>query len=243
VTAIDPTPLVCPQCGATNTAIGGSGNGMCFECAHTWDPAEVVALPRPALAPFGMAPTDEVYGAPQEVVADRLAGTVEPESDSGTGSIGDDAPPDPHDYLPSWEGLRLFREAGGIIRDEVWWSDIMGGPPDQLDPRADEPDEPPVEVSAVMLLASEIIAAGITAYHTMNTPGSTLVAETGYLPDDPDMLPLVEQACAVAVGMILDKTDEPAAVWADRFGITLDSAIQGDQTTEVGNDEGRSEAE
>lgn len=221
MTATNPAPLICPQCQSTNTEIGGSGNGMCFECAHVWDPATVTALPRPALEPFALPSTGEVFDAQPTPV---------------------DAP-NPDDWPPSWEGLRAFREAGGIITDELWWADIMGGAPDQLDPRADVEPEPPVEVQAALLLAAEILAAGITAAYTLANPDVQFVAPTGYLPADKAMLPIVEQACAVAIGMLIDVSGHTVREYAQRFGVELETQDQGDPTMEEAHGEGSGEAE
>lgn len=221
MTATDPAPLVCPQCGSTNTSVGGSGSGMCFECAHMWDPANVVALPRPTVADFAMATVEEVYG-------ERLAELT---------------PPDPHDYLPSWEGLRAFREAGGSIPDELWWSEIMHGAPDDLDPHAVQNDEPPAEVQAVLLLSQAILDAGLRAARLLSDPSFALDAMTGYLPDDADLLPLVEQACAVAIGRIIDAFDIDPAEFGLRLSVGPEDVTQGDPTMEETNGEGSTEKE
>lgn len=241
MTATEPTPLVCPQCGSVNTSVGGSGSGMCFECAHMWDPASVVALPRVPIEPFQMLPVEEVFGPPMQDAGSTPAPTdVVPVQSSPDPTAPADVPL-PADFPPSWEGLRLFREAGGTISDEHWWSEIMGGPADNLDPVPPPAPEPPPEVGAVMMIAAEILAAGVTAAYTMETPGAVLTPATGYLPDDPDLLPIIEQACAVAIGMLLEEFEIDALDAAERYDVETATISTGDPTTEVAHGEGPGE--
>lgn len=230
MTATDASPLVCPNCGHTNTAVAGSGSGMCFDCAHMWDPATVVGVPAPTvdapapligdvvpigtpgsvgpLEPFGMASVEDVFDAPA------------PPKD----------PPNPTDYPPTWAGLADFRHDGGSMRNETWWEEIMGGPLDGLHPADEAVTEPPAEVAAVLVIAGQIIAAGIEAAWTMENPSATLVARTGYLPDDPDLLPIIEQACAVALGMVIDRSHDDIADFAEAFGVEIETTDTGDPT-------------
>ena len=200
MTVPDPPALRCPNCGNTNTQIGASGNGMCFDCAHTWDPRAVIVPEPPVVEPFGMAPVEDVFGA-EPAPAD---------------------PPDPHAFESTWSGLADFRAAGGSMPNETWWREIMGAPADAIDPVEVVPADPPVEVSAVLQMAKLILLAGLEAAVIVREPGAALTPATGYLPDDPDLTPLIEQGAAVAVGMLLDAAGAEPEEVAAKLGIVLE---------------------
>jgi len=68
----------CPTCKSTLTMLTADGLGLCFECRTQWDPRSGEVVKLRGLEPFGMAPTEEVFGA-EPSAADRAIAAVSEE--------------------------------------------------------------------------------------------------------------------------------------------------------------------
>lgn len=214
MTAAGAEPLVCPSCRSTSTMVGVQGNGLCFACSHTWDPKEVTALPLDT-EPSAVPVIDEV-------AVSKVAAALDV--------------PDPYAFEPTFEGLAAFRAAGGTMADEVWWEIRMGAPANDIDPVATLSDEPPAEIMATIAIAETIVKAGIAALNGQGDDVTPGVPPTGYLPDDPAMLVVIEQAAAIAVGMLITNMHlDVDELLATLGGVSYEES-EGDQTTEASDD-------
>lgn len=264
MTAPHPSGLVCPQCGGVDTSVGGSGNGMCFECAYTWDPAVEHGTARDAVAPFGMAPVEEVFGdRPPRRPVDLDTGKVWPEG-MGDAMLAEDVDTY-NDRLAELVGGVATLEGGQTAIVVTFTDDervvvtlatgdtevvplsdverIVPPAPPAVEPVEVEVEaEPPVEMQAMMLMASKILEAGVKASYALTQSETLIDVPTGYLPEEPALWSIVEQACVVAIGMLIDATDMDAEAVALWFGIELEVPTEGDQTTEDDNGEGPTEA-
>lgn len=216
MTAAGTAPLVCPSCRSTSTMVGVQGNGLCFACSHTWDPKEVTALPLDTPAPA--APVID------EVAVSTVAAALDV--------------PDPYAFPSTWEGLTEYRAAGGVMADETWWEVRMGAPADQVDPVPSMLDGAPDVGAVTVMLAELIVKAGIAALNGQGDDVTPGVPPTGYLPDDPAMHPMIEQAAAIAVGILITNMHlDVDEILATLGGVTYEET-EGDQTTEVSDDTG-----
>lgn len=194
--------------------IGVQGNGLCFECGHTWDPKEVTALPLDT-------------PAPTVAVIDEAADIA---------TLGPDANPDLYSFDPTWEGLAEYRAAGGTITDEVWWEVRMGAPAGDVDPVPSMMDGVDDAVQVTVMLAELIVKAGIASVNGRGDDVVPGVPPTNYLPDDPAMHHMIEQAAAMAVGMLITTLHlDVDLILAGLGGITYEEP-EGDQTTEASHD-------
>lgn len=196
--------------------VGVQGNGLCFACSHTWDPKEVTALPLDTEPPT--APVID------EVAVSTVAAALDV--------------PDPYAFEPTFEGLAAFRAAGGTMTDEVWWEIRMGAPANDIDPVPSMMDGVDDAIAVTMMLAELIVKAGIAALNGQGEDVTPGVPPTGYLPDDPAMHGMIEQAAAIAVGMLITNMHlDVDELLATLGGVTYEES-EGDQTTEEdhGND-------
>lgn len=118
---------------------------------------------------------------------------------------------------------------------------VPPAPEPEPEPEPEVDDAPDVELQAAMVMAANIIDAGVKAAYTIEHPDSLVDVPTNFLPDDPAMWEVVEKACAVAIGMLIDATDDTPETIAAFFDIQLTDNTQGDQQTEVANDDNTSE--
>lgn len=194
--------------------VGVQGNGLCFACSHTWDPKEVTALPLDTAPPA--APVID------EVAVSTVAEALDV--------------PDPYVFDPTWDGLALYRAAGGRMDDQTWWEIRMGAPADAVDPVPSMMDGVPDPIAVTVMLAELIVKAGIAALNGQGDDVTPGVPPTGYLPDDPAMHGMIEQAAAIAVGMVITNMHvDLDELLATLGGITYEET-EGDQTTEESND-------
>lgn len=238
--------------------VGVQGNGLCFACSHTWDPKEVTALPLDTEPPT--APVID------EVAVSTVAAALDV--------------PDPYAFPATWDGLQLFRAAGGSMREETWWEVMMRADVESVDPKAavlaggarlagsqgPDFDEDPATgdmrrvdpvtgewvdtehpqpsmmdgvddaIAVTMMLAELIVKAGIAALNGQGDDVTPGVPPTGYLPDDPAMHGMIEQAAAIAVGMLITNMHlDVDELLATLGGVTYEET-EGDQTTEASDD-------
>lgn len=207
MSSTDVPTLVCPKCGATSTTIMGSGNAACMACAYMWDPSDPAVPFVLAPAPFGMAPVDEVFDTsshPANVpanldLADHVGGRVVLEGGQEGFVLGVVDPETIEVILPD-------DRVEHVPLDVV----VSMFPPPPVAPAPTSEDElgklaPDLHLALDM--ARIIIRAGCESVHGTGetiTPG---LPPSGYLIDDPDVFPVVEQAAALAVGIILELLD------------------------------------
>lgn len=231
MTATEPTALICPTCRSVNTMIGVSGVGRCFDCAHEWDPTAEVATVAIEIEPFAMAPVEDVYGP--DIDDDVWA---EPASQEAT--IGGTARLEGGQLAtvlswPSVDSVELLLNDGRV--EVVNVSDV-----ERITERAPDPETAPVvesvddlaaEVQMAVTLAQLIIMAGVTSVEGEGADVHPVAPPVGFLPDDPALMPTIEKAAAIAVGMIIVNmglnVDELVATLA---GPQVEEV--GDQTTE-----------
>jgi hypothetical protein len=281
VTATDQQPQACPQCGNRNTTVGASGNAMCLDCAHMWDPKNAAANVVPLLAPFAMAPVEQVYdplddpivagfipgsdtwgtaeevarhpsNVPARAVDDQFAAELE----AFTAEQRDSA----RMSLDAHVGGRVVLEGGqeGFIIYVVEGDRIVVQLPDDreelvaledvvsmfLPPATpDIPDSPDAldalapDLRAALELARLIIRAGV---ESVNGTGETItpgLPPSGYLDVPYEMFPVVEQAAALAVAMILELVDADVDAVLLAVGAVREASDEGDPQTEVAHSE------
>lgn len=242
MTVTEPAPIVCPACRSENTNVGASGLALCFDCAHQWDPKEVTALPAPLLAPFGMAPVEAVYGPTDADVANHPANVPTPEP-QGAPRITDHmtdaeiawavrhadaldaldatpADPDAHTFPPTWEGLAAYRAAGGVIDNELWYDNFIAPAAEPLHPADAQGNEEAAAIQMTAELATLIVKAAVASMPGVLSAEETDVAPIGFLPDDPGLFPIVEQAAIQAVRGVIAVFELDAAALLEAIGTT-----------------------
>lgn len=236
MTATVPVPLVCPACRSTSTMVGVEGNGLCFDCRHTWNPAEVTALPLETVPPA--VPVIDEIAAEEVWDEDPVTGDMR-QMDPTTLEWLDKQPhdaPDLYAFDPTWEGLEAYRAVGGAIRDETWWEVRMGAPATDVDPVPSMLDGIADTVQVTVMLAELIVKAGISSVTGSGEDVVPGVPPTNYLPDDPTLHHVIEAAAAMAVGMIITTLHlDVDLILAGLGGITYEET-EGDQQTEDSND-------
>lgn len=225
MTATDPASLACPKCLHTNTMVGAAGVGRCFDCMYEWDPATEVALAPLDVGPFDMPSELEVFGPPADVppltTAEVDAETVDDlkrfiaalDVDGVDGMdtlIGGTARLEGGQLgtvvsFPSIDSVEVVLNDGRT--EIVDFSDVERITPRALDiepaPETASVDDYAAEVQMAITLAELIVKAGIASVEGSGADVHPVAPPVGYLPDDPDLLPVIEKAAAIAVGMLI----------------------------------------
>lgn len=186
-----------------DTAIGASGNGLCFACSHTWDPS--VPQPEP---PARVEPTPanvvEEHPEPFGGVKDDRTGVELHELIGGTATLegGQVAT-----VISFTEDDRVIVRLRNDDLQDVSLADVERIVPPlppvvEVAVEIDENDPPP-GIAAVLHLAKLIVKAGIASVRNEGGQAVPAVPPVDWLPKDRAMFPVVEQACAVAVGMLI----------------------------------------
>lgn len=236
MTATEQTPLVCPKCSGTNTAIGGSGSAICTDCAHLWNPADPVIPPTPTPQPFGLAPVHEVFGPDaytgRDVEAFDPADAVGGIATLEGGQTAEVVSFTPYDHL-------IVRLSTGDL-ERVPIGDVLRIMPPVVIPEpvaipANENELAP-DLQLAISLARVIIRAGCESVNGTGeqiTPG---VPPTGYLPADTELHEVVERAAGLAVGMLLEVLEADIDAVLTWVGAVDDHTEVATETTEDASD-------
>lgn len=251
--AATPT-LLCPKCGSGNTTLGGSGNGMCADCSHYWDPSDPATVVDLAPQPFAMAPTEEVY---PESVAHLMAGDM---VESARADLSAQAPPvEPdgswRDAMTDYIGGTAVLEGGQVAvvisfteSDEVVVrlsnDDIELVPFDNVQ-RIMLPPEPveqvaipddseglPADIALSLKLAALIVRAGVESVNGTGenvTPGFPPI---GYLPVEPELHEVIERAAGLAVALLIEHFEMDTDEILQAVGATSEASEEATTTTE-----------
>lgn len=260
--------------------VGASGNGLCFDCQHSWDPATVTAGPKPAplnqppgvigivdtgepppvplLAPFDMATVEEVYGSIAE--PDDRTATFPPEELIGGTARLEGGQLATVVSFPSIDSVEVVLNDGRT--EIVDFSDVERITPRAPAPATDAVDVPvPAEyVDAVESLIAEreydkgdgneeaaavkltgelavlIVKAAVASMPDAARPGEIVPVPIGFLPDDPGLFPIVEQAAVQAVRGVIAVFELDAAVLLAAVGLGDEEPNQGDPQQEEHDD-------
>lgn len=256
MTVTDTTTPRCPKCLSGNTMVGAAGVGRCFDCTHEWDPATEVAPEPLAVEPFAMAPIEDVYG-PDDAVTDwdgihdpdaliggtaRLEGgqvaTVNafPDADHVHVTLNDGR----DEIVPMSDVERITpRASAAVVEAADDAHDAVGNVIDVPDlsvvsPAVETLDDYDDQVQMTVTLAQLIVMAGVSSVEGSGADVYPVAPPQGFLPDDPALMPVIEQAAAMAVGMLIVNLhlDVDAIV----------HTLQGPQPEEVGDQQQETEA-
>lgn len=195
--------------------LGAAGVGRCFDCSHEWDPTAPAPEPVPSLA---QEATDDFAAELVELIAstEAEATALLDELIGGTARLEGGQVAQVVSF-PSTETVELLLNDGRT--EVVNLSDV-----DRITPRSDVVIEaPPIEtvedyapeVQMSLTLAELILKAGIASVDMVDGVPQPGLPPVGYLPEEPDLIPVIEQAAALAVGMlIVNLSLDPALILA-----------------------------
>lgn len=237
MTAPGPTVLQCPHCYETHASIGASGNAICPDCGHLWDPSDPLQQATPRPTPFGLPTADEVFGAPENGT-EAPTGDTCADSDLGQQLGEARGAPLPAFDPAEWVGGVAILEGGQhativsfadnetlIVRlanndlEQVKLADTtsMLPPIPDVEPATlpESEDELTPDLALALRLARVIVAAGAESLYRRNVEGIAELPPTGFLPTEPELLPVIEQAVGMAMAMLIEAFElDPADVIA-----------------------------
>ena len=255
MTAPGPTTLQCPKCYEQHVMIGASGAAICPDCAHTWNPDNPLEAATPRPAPFGLPTTDEVFGTLENGTTPSLEQHLT--VDDGLAYI--EATTDPEtfaDRQSEFVGGAVVLEGGQVATLVAWTYDdgvvvrlatndlekvhlndvqrIMPPIPDVEPVQLPETeDELTPDLALALRLARVIVGAGCESLYRRDRLGVAELPPTGFLPTEPELLPVIEQACGLAVAMLVEAFElnpDDVIAWAD---IEAPEVQEATETTEV----------
>lgn len=243
MTATDVPALVCPVCGNTNIAIGGSGNAICTDCTHMWNPADPQPVPPAfdievpgamAITPATLADADRV-GALEDELA-QLEGGVATLEGGQTATV----------VTFKWPESVVVELGNGDLQivplDAV--QRIM--PPIVIPDPVDVPDTVdalPADLQLALELARTIIRAGAESVEGSGANVTPGMPPIGYLPADPELLPVIERAAGIAVGMLIERFELDVDEILVYAGAVREQDQVATETTEVTEDDNPSGTE
>lgn len=223
----------CPECGATDTMIGASGNGLCFVCNATWDPGNVVAIPRPlttAAVDAEMVADLETFvgetnAATRDYTTELVGGPVTLEGGQRGVAVG--FPDDDHVEV----------ELGDGRHETVPFADVVSiGPPPLVSPPAADvvPDaDQDAYAQMVQLTASLLVKAAVASVDTSGDEWHVGATPEGFVPPDLTPFHVLEQAGVMAlVSLIVMFKIDPGLIVAGIDG-AASAATEGDQLEET----------
>lgn len=229
MTTSTPTTIVCPQCGATDGTALSSGLRLCFDCRHEWNPADVPP-PRPLAVVPDVPAVDDVLGPPDTVTAEReaqarldaLIGT-EVILDGGQRAVIVEFPDDNHvTVVPTYDD-------GGGEPFTVDFNDVVRSV-EPVAPVVDVPDdEARALASTVGTVAALTLRAGVSMVTGTGDDVRIGMPPTGWLPDDPGTVAIIEQGVAYAVAILIHAYGIPADQ-ASAFADDLMTEVQTETT-------------
>lgn len=241
MTVTDTQPAPCRKCGAP-TMVLGSGNIMCTACGNIHDPNAPAAHDNVVIAPFGMAPVEEVYPTvpPPEVdtsapavLADQVGGIAFLEGGQRATVI----------EFPDYDHVTVLLADGREETVPVADVDRIVAPtPDRIPGVADDDlDAVPDVLIAEMMLAETIVRAA--AYTVREIPEGEPPPEIpqGFMPKGAAMLLVIERAAVSAVRSLFLIYDlDPAAVLAaiDGEPVTPEEGNQQQEETDSEHESG-----
>lgn len=243
MTVAEPTPIVCPQCGGTNTGIGASGSAICRDCAHLWNPDDPHAPAAPVVAPFAMAPADEVFLVDDIPIADVPPEMQESMVGGGAvlegGQVATVVSFTEHDTV-------VVRLSTGDL-EEVPLADVERIMPPVIVPEPavipDDVEGFAPDVTLAVTLAKLIVRAGVESVNGTGEDVTPGMPPVGYLPADPELHEVVERAAGLAVAMLVDLFALDVDTILVAVGATTETPDQGDPQTEVTNESDTSDDE
>jgi hypothetical protein len=253
MTATNPATLTCPACQSANTMLQADGDGLCFECRNVWNPAEVVALTPPPPVVAMPDTVDTILGPPDELrdevdpVDEDAATTSDVLAAGGLVSFADALLAELVGGIARLEGGQravvaevldedTLRVILGDGRSEVvTFADVESVTPASSADHDAETGElfrkPDTDVQAALLCAGLIIEAGVQTVQSAADGAVIGLPPTGWLPRDGDLVDVLEQACGLAVAMVIDVTGaDPStlALAADKLSeMTLEATKKG----------------
>lgn len=216
--------------------VGASGMGLCFECSNQWDPTGAQAI---VVDPAN----EEVLRTHNGLLWARNAG--DPETFT--------------ERMESLEGGTAILEGGQVgtvvtfkgsthVVVELSTGDIEVVPVEHVE-RVTPPPPPVVEVPVseadpnaaadiemTMLLASIIVKAGIASVTGSGDDVTPGVPPSEFLPTDPELMPVIERAACVAIGMMITTFKLDPDVMLAALEGPEDVSAEGDPTMEVSSD-------
>lgn len=227
MTTDTPAATICPNCGETEGTTLSTGLRLCFACRNEWD----VALAAEQAADVDAVTkyvVDSVLGPPAEVV-DQLDAQARLDALIGTEVILEGGQRARIEGFPDDDRVtvRYVYDDGESVAYDVEFNDVIRA----VEPAPAVIDLPSEEARALAATAGTIAALTLRAGIGMISgehPNRVIgLPPTGWLPDDPGTIAIVEQGVAYAVAILLHAYNidaEQAAAFAD------------DLMTEVQND-------
>lgn len=227
VSAPGASALRCPNCGSEHVSIGASGNAICPDCGHLW-------LPTDAPIPEVLAPVPDVLTSDDGLAYVEAAGNPETYADRQAELIG---------------GAVLLE--GGQLTELVAWTDDEGvvvrlgnndlekvaladverimPPIPEVEPvqLPETEDELSPDLALALKLARVIVGAGAESLYRRDRAQIAELPPTGFLPTEPELLPVIEQACGLAMAMLIEAFEldaDDVIAWADIESETTDVA-------------------
>lgn len=248
-----PSSLICPECGDGDTMHTADGGALCFACRHEWNPAEVVAIPLDRLGVTAVLTVADVLGPPAGIddliidtptVDDAHVWGTDDEADDDTAQARMDALVGGTATLEGGQYARViaFPDADHVIVElaggeqvTVNFADVdrimPPTPARQLDVDPEDVAVAQAVADGVTNIAGLLIKAAVASIVGEGDTAQIVNGPEGFLPAEPEMFPIVEQAAvhACATLIVMSGLDPAALVAAvDRWS----AASQGDQTTE-----------
>lgn len=225
MTQANAVTVICPQCQSEQGVNMSDGNRLCFGCRHEWNPAapqtSVLApqSPAPALvpppgdnvtttrvtAPQGASTTvDDVLGPPAEVLADREAQAAL-DAMVGTQVVLDGGQLATIESFPDDDHVTVWIDHGEHDDERVTvdFNDVLRSveaPP----PVAEVDDQTAQGIAAVnMTIAGLALRAGLATIAGEYPNAELITPPTGWLPDDGDVMPAIEQGVAYGFAFLI----------------------------------------
>lgn len=236
MTATDAQPLVCPTCGSTQTAIGGSGNAICTECTHMWNPAD----PAPITTSLATAAAHDDWDG---LTLLQAAGNPETAADILSELEGGIATLEGGQVATvvtfKWPDSVVVELSTGDLQI-VPLADVQRIMPPVVVPEPvdvpDTVDAMPPDMQLAFELAKVIVRAGAESVEGTGANVTPGMPPVGYLPADPELLPVIERAAGLAVGMLIEAFEldvDEILVFAGAVATETETATE---TTEVASE-------
>lgn len=262
MTATNPTTTTCPTCDSADVIGMTVGTLLCTACGLEWDPAHPPAPPAPAPKVVTHDAGDvrvvdddahvhHVSDAAREVVEgleangeatglddgpDPLAPLIGREVvlNDGRHAIVRDFPDDDHVLVELATGRKTTVDFDAIAHEVAHVDDAAVVDEDMDDDAAYELGE------TVLAIAEMVITAGVASLEGTGADAVLVLPPAGWLPDDTETIPLLEQGAAVAVAMLIRAFDLPTDVIVAAVAATRAKAQSGGQTEGTEDESDRS---
>lgn len=210
----------CPKCREATSVELVPGERLCLHCRHEWEPAKTfgpIEEPAPGGAGFLAsepgAPTSDATGALVTIDAPPLAAVPDQPQDYPADDLYAQAVHARSVFLGAVVSCHALGVQGVVteISDDGWaiidlgneYEVIVG--PDEFDPVNLDviPDETIAAiVTTDLAVAAQIIRAGAETLTESDGARRLTLAPDGFLPDDPDVMPVIEHGASYAIAVI-----------------------------------------